>query len=84
MEQQEIIVYGTTWCGDCRRAQRVLDQLQASYRYVNIEQDQNGAEYVVQVNCGNRSVPTILFPDGSIMVEPSNTALTQKLVEMQS
>src|SRR5262245_55101349 len=81
--EQEILIYGTAWCGDCRRALRVLDQLQASYRYINIDEDEDGAAYVVDVNRGRRSVPTILFPDGSVLVEPSNATLTQKLVDLR-
>jgi mycoredoxin len=77
--QPTIVVYGTSWCPDCRRAQRVLDSNGVPYRYVNIEQDEEAAEYVVQVNRGNRSVPTIVFPDGSILVEPSNSQLQAKL-----
>jgi mycoredoxin len=78
-EQSRIIMYGTSWCPDCRRAQRVLDQNGAAYSYVNIEEDEEAAEYVVKVNHGNRSVPTIVFPDGSILVEPSNAQLQAKL-----
>jgi mycoredoxin len=78
-EQSEIIVYGTSWCPDCRRAQRVLDQSGAAYSYVNIEEDEAAAAYVVEVNRGYRSVPTIVFPDGSVLVEPSNAQLQAKL-----
>jgi mycoredoxin len=78
--QSPVVVYGTSWCPDCRRAQRVLDQNGVSYRYVNIEEDRVAAEYVVGVNRGYRSVPTIVFPDGSILVEPSNAQLQAKLV----
>ena len=78
---QQITLYGTSWCGDCRRAQRVLKQMNVSYQYINIDEDQAGADYVVQVNKGSRSVPTIVFPDGSVLVEPSNAVLTQKLVD---
>lgn len=79
MSLQPIIVYGTNWCPDCRRAQRVLDQHGAHYTYINIEHDPAAAEFVIKVNNGNRSVPTIVFPDGSILVEPSNRALQEKL-----
>lgn len=75
-----IIVYGTSWCPDCRRALRVLELNQASYTYVNIEENEEAAEYVVRMNRGHRSVPTIVFPDGSILVEPSNLELQKKLV----
>lgn len=74
-----IIIYGTRWCSDCRRAQRMLDLNKASYTYVNIEEDEDAAAFVMQVNRGYRSVPTIVFPDGSILVEPSTFELEQKL-----
>jgi mycoredoxin len=80
MPMQQIIVYGTSWCPDCRRSLRVLEQNRTPYQYVNIEEDEQAAAYVVQVNQGNRSVPTIVFPDGTVLVEPSNAMLTQKLV----
>lgn len=78
--QQPIVMYGTTWCPDCRRALRVLQQHGAAFLYVNIEEDATAADYVVQVNNGYRSVPTIVFPDGSILVEPSSAELQAKLV----
>lgn len=79
MSNQTVTIYGTTWCGDCKRAVRVLNQHQWPYQYIDIEHDDQGRAYVEQVNRGNHSVPTILFPDGSVMVEPSSAALTQKL-----
>ena len=82
--QQPITVYGTPWCGDCKRALRVLDQHQASYQYIDIEADDVARSYVEQVNRGYRSVPTILFPDGSVLVEPSSAALAQKLAALDS
>jgi mycoredoxin len=82
MSSQSITVYGTPWCGDCRRALRVLDQHQAAYDYVNIEADAAARSYVEQVNRGYQSVPTILFPDGSILVEPSLSTLAQKLASL--
>ena len=79
-QMSRIVMYGTSWCPDCRRAQRVLEQNGVQYEYVNIEEDEAAAAYVVEVNRGYRSVPTILFPDGSILVEPSNAQLQSKLV----
>jgi mycoredoxin len=74
-----IIVYGTTWCPDCRRAKQVLDKHKIAYTWINIEDDPAAAEIVVKINKGNRSVPTILFPDGSTLVEPGNSELEKKL-----
>jgi mycoredoxin len=76
-------MYGTPWCGDCRVARRVLDQHNIAYNYVDIEQDEAARRYVVEVNRGNQSVPTILFPDGSVLVEPSASVLTQKLTKLE-
>lgn len=74
----KIRMYATTWCGDCRMARRWLDQHNIVYDYINIEQDEEAAAYVMQVNGGARSVPTILFPDGSVLVEPSARELATK------
>ncbi len=79
-QMSTIVMYGTSWCPDCRRAQRVLEQNGVPYEYVNIEENEAAAAYVVEVNRGYRSVPTIIFPDGSILVEPSNAQLQSKLV----
>jgi mycoredoxin len=73
-----IFVYGTDWCGDCIRAKRFFDQNKIPYRWVNIDHDEAGEKTVLEVNHGNRSVPTIIFPDGSILVEPSTHALSLK------
>ena len=75
----KIIVYSTDWCGDCTRTKRFLDEHQIAYENVNIEQVPEAMETVKRLNHGNRSVPTIVFPDGSILVEPSHVQLAQKL-----
>jgi glutaredoxin-like protein len=77
--QPEITVYGADWCPDCRRAKRILDERQAPYRWVDIDRDRAGEKFVIQTNRGNRSIPTIVFGDGSILVEPSNPELIAKL-----
>lgn len=75
----KIIVYSTDWCGDCRRAKRFLDEHGIAYENVDIEQNPEGRAFVEKVNNGMRSVPTILFPDGSILVEPRTGQLAEKL-----
>ncbi|MEA3325997.1 MAG: glutaredoxin domain-containing protein [Chloroflexota bacterium] len=75
----QIIVYGTRWCGDTKRALRILDVRQVKYKWINIDKDREGEKIVKKVNHGNRSVPTIFFPDKSILVEPSNRELNEKL-----
>jgi len=78
-ENKGIVFYGTAWCPDCLMARRVLDQQAVSYKLKDIDKDPAAAGYVKQVNRGLRSVPTIVFPDGSILVEPSRTQLREKL-----
>jgi len=75
----DITVYGAYWCPDCRRSKQFLGEHQIPYNWVDIEQDEAGEVYVREKNRGKRIIPTILFPDGSILVEPSNAELAAKL-----
>jgi mycoredoxin len=77
-----IQVYGTKWCGDTKRAIRILDERKVAYDWINIDQDKAAEAFVKETNQGCRSVPTIIFPDESILVEPSNQKLIEKLESM--
>lgn len=79
MGSKQIKVYGTTWCGDTRRARQVFAEMAIEYEWIDIDQDQAAAELVKSLNNGYRSVPTIIFPDESVLVEPSGYQLRQKL-----
>jgi mycoredoxin len=72
-------MYTTAWCGDCRRAKRVFAALGVPYVEVSIERDEQAVGLVRRLNHGMQSVPTILFPDGTRLVEPSNGTLEAKL-----
>jgi thioredoxin reductase (NADPH) len=74
-----IIVYGATWCPACARAKQFFGEHRVQYRWVDIEQDSEAMTYVQEVNHGMRSIPTIVFPDGDVLVEPSNAQLADKL-----
>ena len=76
---EAIVVYGTTWCPDCRRSKQFLGDQRIHYHWVDIEQDSQAMAYVEEVNRGRHIIPTIVFPDGSILVEPSNADLAEKL-----
>jgi mycoredoxin len=78
MTESKIIMYGSDWCGDCRRARRFFKQHEIPYEWINIDRNRQAEAYVREVNRGNRSVPTIVFPDGDILVEPDNDELAQK------
>lgn len=81
-KSNQILFYSTTWCGDCRRSRKVFDALGVSYMDIDIEDDPNSAEIVRSINQGSQSVPTIIFPDGSVLVEPSNAILERKLIDL--
>lgn len=84
MLNSKIIVYGADWCWDCRRARKFLDEKCVPYQWVNIDEDKKAEQIVLQINKGMRSIPTILFADGSVLVEPSNTKLAEKLQTYQT
>lgn len=75
----KIIMYSVRWCPDCRRAQRFFDEHGIAYENVDIDEHPEAEAIVLQINNGNRSVPTILFPDGAILVEPRTSQLAAKL-----
>ena len=75
----KIIVYSAVWCRDCKRAKKFFGEHRIQYENIDIEQNPEAVEIVKKLNNGMRSVPTILFPDGSILVEPSNAQLAEKL-----
>lgn len=79
MRNRKITMYTTAWCPDCWRAKQVLKLMQAPYEEVDITADEEAAELVMQLNNGYRSVPTLVFPDGSVLREPGAVELTRKL-----
>ena len=79
MSEPQITVYGAYWCPDCRRSKQFLGEHQIPYNWVDIEQDPAGEQLVIARNEGKRIIPTIVFADGTALVEPSNAALAAKL-----
>ncbi len=78
MAESQLVVYGTAFCGDSRRARRFLDEHHVPYRWIDIDGDREAEALVRKLNRGNRTVPTLVFPDGSVLVEPSNAQLEQR------
>ena len=78
---EQIQVYGTQWCPDCARVKQIFSRYNITYIWHDIDKDKKACAYVEKVNNGFRSVPTIVFPDGSILVEPNNAVLEKKLAE---
>jgi len=73
------IMYTTTWCGYCRRLKSQLERAGISITEVDIEQHPNAAAVVERVNGGNRTVPTVVFPDGTALTNPSVRELSSRL-----
>ena len=75
----EILVYGASWCPDCRRAKKFLADQRVAYAWHDIESEPEGAKIVQERNDGKNIIPTVIFPDGTHLSEPSNEELAEKL-----
>lgn len=78
LNPHQIVMYTTEYCSDCLRAKKFFEENNISYEKVGLEDNHDATEFVIKINNGYRSVPTIIFPDGSILVEPSWDELRQK------
>ena len=79
MPDASITVYGAPWCPDCKRSKQFLGEQRIAYQWVDIDEDEEGRRRVQEVNNGRQIIPTIVFQDGSILVEPTNAELATKL-----
>ena len=79
MAEAHLTVYGAPWCSDCKRAKKFLGEQRIHYHWVDVEQDPEGLAFVERANQGKRIIPTIVFEDGSLLIEPSNAQLAKKL-----
>ncbi len=79
MPDANLTVYGAPWCPDCKRSKKFLGEMRIPYNWVDIDQDEEGRNRVQQLNDGKQIIPTIVFEDGSILVEPTNAELAAKL-----
>jgi mycoredoxin len=69
--QTPVKFYGAMWCGDTRRARSWFDANNVAYEWIDVDKNKEAEEYVKSVNNGFRSIPTIVFGDGSRLTEPS-------------
>jgi glutaredoxin-like protein len=74
-----ITMYSADWCGDCRRSKRLMDSLNVQYTVIDVEADPSASDKVIEINGGQRSIPVIVFPDGTHLTEPSDNDLKAKL-----
>jgi len=79
MPDGAIVLYGAEWCPDCRRSKVFLADQRIAYTYVDLEKQPDGVDAVLAYNDGKQIIPTIVFPDGTHLAEPSNEDLAEKL-----
>src|SRR5471030_771965 len=75
----DVTVLGAPWCPDCRRTKRFLAEQRVSYDWVDIDKDPAGLRRVEEIQKGGRTIPTVVFADGSVLVDPENEELARKL-----
>lgn len=79
MTEQRIRMFGAPWCPDCKRAKQFLGEQRIPYDWIDVDENPDGMRYIEEINNGKHTIPTIVFPDGSILVEPSDAELAEKL-----
>ena len=79
-----LTMYSTSWCGYCHRLKSQLDREGIAYEVVDIERDQKAAEFVMSVNGGNQTVPTMRFDDGTALTNPSIVQVKQHLASLSA
>ncbi len=75
----QLTMYTTPWCGFCRNLKSQLARVGIEIAEVDIERDEAAAEFVMSVNGGNQTVPTVLFPDGTALTNPSAAQVKARL-----
>jgi mycoredoxin len=80
----QLIMYTTTWCGFCRNLKRQLARDGIEVTEVDIERDPEAAEFVMSVNGGNQTVPTVVLPDGTTLVNPSAAQVRERLAAVSA
>jgi glutaredoxin-like protein len=78
----DITMYGADWCGDCRRSKRLFEELDVQVNHIDVEVDETAAAKVQEINGGAKSIPVIVFSDGTHLTEPSDNDLKAKLTSL--
>jgi len=82
MAHADITMYGADWCGDCRRSKRLFEELDVQVNHIDVESDETAAAKVQEINGGAKSIPVIVFSDGTHRTEPSDNDLKAKLTSL--
>jgi glutaredoxin len=78
----KIDFYTTDWCGDCVRSKALLNKLDVDFNEINVDLDEEANQYIKTLQVDQRRIPTIVFEDGSFLVETSDVELENKLKEL--
>ena len=81
MSDQPIEFYGANWCGDCRRAQALLEHYGVEFSYHDVDASDEAKAKAIEIS-GRQKIPVLLFPDGSFLSEPSSPLLQEKLTAL--
>ena len=76
---QKLTMYSTPWCGYCQRLKAQMGREGIEYNEIDIEQDPASADFVMSVNGGNQTVPTVVFPNGQALTNPSLAQVKEML-----
>lgn len=79
MGMADIKLYGADWCGDCHRAKRLLDSTGTAYEWIDVDADPAAKQEAIRIS-GRRNIPVIVFPEGDVLVEPTDPELEQALL----
>jgi len=81
MSTAPIQFYGASWCGDCVRARALLEHYGVEFDYHDVDASESDRDRAIEIS-GLKKIPVLLFPDGSVLSEPSNPILNEKLTEL--
>ena len=81
---KNIMFYSTRWCGDCVRSKKLLDNLSVGYKEIDIDLDKEGYKKIAKLQNKKPRIPTIIFEDGTYLVEPTDPELLEKINSYQN
>ena len=81
-ESKSVEFYGAAWCVDCVRARALLEHYGVDFTYHDVDASDEDKAKAIELS-GRPNIPVLLFPDGSVLTEPSNKLLNNKLTELE-
>ena len=76
--------YSTEWCGDCVRSKKLLEKMNIPYEEIDIDFDKEAYKKVSKLQNTKPRIPTIVFEDGTFLVEPTDVELLEKINSYQN